>query len=190
MIESLSSTQRRLLALAILAVVLVVIYAATVVPLRALNRHHLETIERLETRLAILQRSVATDASLRARHAQLQKAMAANRQYLKSETDALAAADLQGIVKRIATRNATELLSTQILPATEESGFTRVALKVRMRGLLDNLVKAFHGLETGQPYLFLDNVGIRKLTIRRFQNAAGDQLDVDFELIGYMPRPS
>ena len=80
------------------------------------------------------------------------------------------------------------MLSTQILPATKESDFTRVALKVRMRGTLDNLVKVFHALETGQPYLFLDNVSVRKLGRRRPNMAAGQGLDVDFDLIGYMPR--
>ena len=54
-----------------------------------------------------------------------------------------------------------EVLSTQILPASEQEGFNRVTLKVRMRGVLENTVKAFHALETGQPYLFLDNVSIR-----------------------------
>ena len=90
-----------------------------------------------------------------------------------------------------------EVLSTQILPAGEEAGFIRVALKVRMRGGLDNAVKVFHDLETGQPYLFLDNVSILgraqrnygKLTLKGKTNY-GYLLNVDFDLIGYMQKQS
>lgn len=186
MIESLSPVRRRLLALSILAAVATVLYAVTVVPLRALNEHQRDTIERLEIRLQTLQRQVAAGSVLRARQEQLQASLAGSPQYLQSKTYALSAADLQGIIKRISAANATQLLSTQILPTQEEADFTRVALKARLRGPLARVVKVLYSLETGQPYLFLDDVSIRRLGVVRYNKDTDDSLDLDFELIGYM----
>ena len=190
MIDSLTERQRQLLALGILTLIVVIIFTLTVVPLWALNRHYMDTIDGLEGRLEILQRTVAAGSGLRSQHEQLKRSLASNRHYLKSTTEALAAADLQGIIKRIAGSKGMEVLSTQILPATEEANFTGVALKVRMRGMLGNMVKVFHALETGQPYLFLDNVSVRSRSQRARRVNVGQTLDVDFDLIGYMPRQS
>ena len=190
MIDTLTKRQSQLLALVIMTVLLMIIFTLTVAPLWALNRHYLDTIDLLETRLEILQRTVATGSELRSQHDQLKQMLASNRHYLKSSTEALAAADLQGIIKRISRAKGMEVLSTQILPTIEESDFIGVTLKVRMRGKLDNMVRVFHALETGQPYLFLDNVSVRsRLQHSRKANFV-QVLDVEFDLIGYMPRPS
>lgn len=191
MMESLTQKQRQLLALAILALVAVMIFTLLVAPLWAVNRHYLDTIDGLDKRLQILQRTASEGSGLRSQHEQLKRSLASNRHYLKSASEALAAANLQGIIKRIAGSKKMEVLSTQILPASEEAGFTRVALKVRMRGNMDSMVKVFHALETGQPYLFLDNVSISSHGRRIGKiNVGHNLLNVDFELIGYMLQQS
>ena len=190
MMEALSDKQRRLLALAILALLLFIIFSLTVMPLWAINRHYVDTIDGLNHRLEILQRTASAGSSLQSQHEQLKRSLAGNRQYLKASSEALAAASLQGVVTRIAGSTGMEVLSTQIMPASEEAGLTRVMLKVRMRGTLSNTVRAFHTLETGQPYLFLDNVSIRSHARRRYKVSAGQKLSVDFDLIGYMRQPS
>ena len=191
-IESLSKRQRQALALVILALVAVTIFTLTIAPLWAVNRHYVDTIDGLDNRLQILQRTANAGSDLRSQHEQLKRMLASNRHYIKSNTEALAAAKLQGIIQRIAGTKGVEVLSTQILPSSEEAGFTRVALKVSMRGKLDDTVALFHALETGQPYLFLDNVSInsharrvRKITVNYNQ-----LLTVGFDLIGYMQKQS
>ena len=186
MIDALSDKQRQLLAVAILALILFMVTTLTILPLWAVNRHYTNTIDELDTRLQILQRAVSASDGLRTQHDQLKRSLASNRHYLQGNSDALAAANLQSTVKRVALSRRMEVLSTQILPSQEEAGFTRVALKVRMRGTLDNTVQLMHSLETSQPYLFLDNVTIRSISRRRAGNAAGQMLNVDFDLIGYM----
>ena len=196
MMDSLTEKQRQLLALAILAAVVAMIFTLTVAPLWAINRHYLDTIDGLENRLEILQRTASAGSDLRSQHEQLKRSLASNRHYLKSTSEALAAANLQGIVNRIAGSTDMEVLSTQILPAGEEAGFTRVTVKVRMRGGLDNMVKVFHALETGQPYLLLDNISIRgharRINIAKAKTKVsyGQMLNVDFDLIGYMLKQS
>ena len=193
MIRALTPRQSRLLALAILVLVIVLVFTLAVAPLWALNRHYADRIDGLEQRLAVQQRAVAAGSDLRMRHKQLQQAVAGNRQYLQSATEALAAADLQRIINRVAGTNGMDVFSTQTLPSIEESDFTGIALKVRMRGPLENLVKVFHALETGQPYLFLQNVSINSRGQRRIQRSRKGRpasnaqlLQVDFDLVGYL----
>ncbi len=185
-IDSLSARQRQLLAVGILGLILFLVITLTILPLWAVNRHYMNTIDELDSRLQILQRTASSSNDLRTRHEQLKRSLAGNRHYLQGSSEALAAANLQSTVKRQASAKQMEVLSTQILPSSEEAGFTRVALKVRMRGTLEDTVQLIHSLETGQPYLFLDNVTIRSLSRRRTVNVAAQMLNVDFELIGYM----
>ena len=85
MIDALTQKQRQLLALAILALVVVMIFTLTVAPLWALNRHYLDTIDGLDNRLQILQRTASAGSGLRSQHEQLKRSLASNRHYLKSD---------------------------------------------------------------------------------------------------------
>lgn len=190
MIDSLTERQQQLLALGILALVIAILLTITAVPLWIINRHYLNTISELKSHLVILQKAEALDSRLQSHHEQLKQSLARSRHYLKSGSEALASASLQGVINRVAGSKGMEVLSTQILPARQESDFIRIALKVRMRGKLDNLLKVFYALETDQPYLFLDNVSVRSNRQRRYMVNAEPLLDVDFDLIGYMQRPS
>ena len=84
MIDSLTQKQRQLLALAILALVAVIIFSIAVAPLWALNRHYLDTIDGLNNRLHILQRTASAGIGLRSQHEQLKRSLASNRHYLKT----------------------------------------------------------------------------------------------------------
>ena len=190
MIDSLTKKQRQLLALAILALVVVTIFTLTIVPLWALNKHYLDTIDDLDSRLQILQRTASAGIELRTQHEQLKRSLASNRHYLKSTSEASAAANLQSVIKRIAGANGMEVLSTQILPTNKKSDFTRVALKVHTRSRLNNTVRVFHALETGQPYLFIENISVRGISRSRQRKTTGQVLNVDFDLIGYMLQQS
>jgi len=190
MIDSLTERQKQLLALSILTLVIAIMLTITAVPLWIINRHYLNTISELKSHLVILEKAEALDSRLQSHHEQLKQSLAGSRHYLKSGSEALASASLQGVINRVAGSKGMEVLSTQILPARQESDFIRIALKVRMRGKLDNLLKVFYALETDQPYLFLDNVSVRSNRQRRYMANTDQLLDVDFDLIGYMQRPS
>ncbi len=185
----LNKTQSRLLALLILGALIALVVVLTVMPVWSANRHYSEVISGQEGRLEQLQRSAAIGASLQGRHDQLRRWQASDTQYLKSTSEALAGAELQRVVKRISVAQKAQLLSTQILPSQEEGGFTRVSLKVRIRGTLEQIVRVIHALETSTPFLFLDKVSLRShgsLRSRLAKGAAVGTLDTDFDLIGYM----
>jgi len=192
MMGKLDPRQRRLLALVVLALALGAVFSIAVVPVLLANRHYQDTIADLENRLQQLQRAAAIDDTLQPQYEQLKRWQTSDAHYLKSNSAALAAAELQRLVKRILVAKNAEVVSTQILTTREEEGFDRVALKVRIRGKLENIVQAFHVLETGDPFVFLDNVSVRASRGRRIRGrtATLQALDIDMELIGYMPHSS
>jgi general secretion pathway protein M len=187
--EKLNLRQRRLLALAILVLALGGVFGVTALPVLLANQHYRDTIAGLESRLQQLQRAAAIGDTLQPQYEQLKRWQTSGAQYLKSNSAALAAAELQRLVKRIVVAKNAEVVSTQILTTRQEEGFDRVSLKVRIRGELENVVQAFYVLETGDPFVFLDNVSVRASRGRRVrgQVATLQTLDIDMELIGYMP---
>ncbi len=101
----------------------------------------------------------------------------------------MAGAELQRIVKNITGGNQAQILSTQLLPVSEEQGFLRVSLKVRLRGTLPALLQSLYEIETGDVYMFVDNVALRDNMIGR-SGAQVRAMDAEFELVAYMPEPS
>lgn len=192
MIEKLDRKQRRLLALAILLLALALVFSITLLPVLLANQHYRDTLAGLEGRLQQLQRAAAIGDTLQPQYEQLKRWKTSDAQYLKSNSAALAAAELQRLVKRIIVSKNAEVVSTQILTTRQEEGFDRVALKVRIRGELENIIQAFYVIETGEPFVFMDNVSVRASRGRRVRGQAPtlQTLDIDMELIGYMPHSS
>jgi len=192
MIEKLNRRQRRLLALAILVLALGAVFSVTVLPVLLVNRHYQLTIADLESRQQQLQRAATIGDALQPQYEQLKRWQTTGAQYLKSNSAALAAAELQRLVKRIVVAKNAEVMSTQILTTHQEEGFDRVSLKVRIRGTLENIVQAFYDIETGEPFVFLDNVSVRANRGRRVRGQIStlQTMDIDMELIGYMPHSS
>lgn len=190
MIGELTRDQERKLAVGILGIVVVLLLALVIVPVWGANAKYALQIEYLQTRLQSLQSRAAADAALRPRYERLLRSQAASGHHLKSDTEAVAAAELQRIVKTISTRNSTQILTTQILPTTEERGFIRVVLKVRVRGPLEGIMQSIYDVEANQTFLFLDNLSLRSSARRRIRGSTEiNQFDVDFDLIAYMPKP-
>jgi general secretion pathway protein M len=178
------------LALGLLLLGVAALAGVTLVPVWLLSQSYGEGIETAERRLAAQRRLAAAGAGLEPKVDQLKRRQGADRRYLQSTSEALAGAELQGIVKRVVPPRGGQVLSTQIVGSQQEAGFTRVTLKLKMRATLEKLVEVFFALETGTPYLFLDNVAVRTLGGARFRSAATampeQPLDVELELSGYM----
>ncbi len=190
MIGQLTRDRERKLAIGILSMVVVLLLALVIVPVWSANANYDLQIKSLQTRLQSLQSRATADAALLPRYEQLVRSHAASGHHLKSDTEAVAAAELQGIVKAITTDNATQILTTQILPTAEEQGFIRIALKVRVRGPLEGIVQSIYDIEANQTFLFLDKLSLRDGARRRIRGTAEvNQFDADFDLIAYTPKP-
>jgi hypothetical protein len=178
------------LALGLLLLALAAVAAATLVPLWQAHAHYDAAIAAAEERLAVQRRVAAAGAGLAPRLAQLRRGYASDASYLKSTSRTLAAAELQGIVKRVILSQRAEVLSTEIVGARDDTPAERVQIVVTMRATLEQIVAVLHRFETGQPLLFIDDLRMRTQLIRRrnpnAQPTAPPQLDVQFELSGYL----
>jgi len=188
MMERLSTKSRQQLAVTILALSLCAALLVTVLPVWSANVFYEDQIDHIQVQLRELRADAAADEKLRPRLEQLRRSQLSDGHYLKSNTESVAAAELQRIVSRIAGNNATQILSTQILPSSQEEEFVRVALKVRMRGALTGVVETIYDIESNATFLFMDKLSIRDSARRRTNRPrASDQFDADFDLIAYMP---
>ena len=190
MIAALPDKQQQQLAVAILVAVLLLIFGVTALPLWLANSSRQESIQVLHERLVRLQQMTDEDVSLRPRLERLKREEINNGHYLKGNTETVAAAELQRLVKNITGRNQVRVSSTQILEATEESNFLRIALKVRVRGSMRGLVESFYDFESDKTFLFLDRLVLRDASRRRSAAAtAAKPIDAEFELSAYAYMP-
>jgi len=190
MIAPLDNKQQRQLAITILLAALLLIFSVTVLPLWFANSARQETIQELRQRLYRLQHMADEGVSLRPRLEQMKREKINNGHYLRGNTETVAAAELQRLMKTIASRNQVSVASTQILPATEKSDFVRIALKVRVRGSMQALVESFYNIESDKTFMFLDELSLRDASRRRVQVVTAAKLiDAEFELAAYAYMP-
>lgn len=188
MIGQLNNKQRQQLAIALLVVALGIILSVTAMPLWLANASYRVEIDQLNTRLQTYRRVTTRDANLLPQFEQLKHSQLTDGHYLRSETAAVAGAELQRMVKEIAGANQAQILSTQILPASPGQGFVQITLKVRLRGTLEGVLRSFYDMETNDIFLFLDNISMRDSTApRRPRQIEIRQMDADFDLVAYMP---
>lgn len=184
----LNENQRRWLAILILVIACGSVLGVTALPLWYANASRQATIEQWQDRLQRLHQVANMDSSLRQKYEQLKRSQLSDGHYLKSDTVAVAGAELQRMVKDITAANQVQVLSTQILPAGQEQGFIRVAIKVQLRGTLTGVLRSLYHIETNQVFLFVDNVSLRDssggLRPRQIQVK---QTDANFDLIAFMP---
>lgn len=181
----------RTLALALLGVALLGAQRLIIAPVLSAYRDgeaRIEQAKELLQRYEALgqQRSLLTD-----RLAEQQERAASAAGYLQGPSDALAAAQLQDRVKSVVESAGGQLRSTQILPAEQleaELGVRRTRLRVHFVVTIEGLEETLYELETGQPYLIIDDVTVRQERVRRRRSEAPGQpmLDVSLELFGYV----
>jgi general secretion pathway protein M len=176
------------LALGLLLLIVALLAATTVVPAWQLSADYDRRIAEVVRQLQRFTDAAGQQQRLESDRNRLQASGASGRYYLAGSTAALAAAELQRVVKRIVTANKGQVASTQVVPTDDGGDVQRVVIRVQMRGDIDMVQRAFHGLETGRPYLFLDNVRLRpwRLGVRRRGVQGPQQLNVQFDLMGYL----
>lgn len=118
--------------------------------------------------------------------------------FLRGKNASLAAANLQGRIDRLVKSLNGKLTSAQSIPTQDKEAFQKVIVRAQVILTTDAMRRLLHRLESARPYLFLDNVVIRKAPqIRRRinrNNRSGirqqqedtDQLDVRFDVYGYL----
>jgi general secretion pathway protein M len=191
MIANLHNKRQRQLALAILVAFIAAPLCITALPIWAANASRNATLAEGIERLQRYEQIAARDKELLPQYEAMIRKQKSAGNHLRSDTPAVAGAELQRLVKSIASRNKAQIMSTQILPTSEEEGFVRVALTVRVRGTLPAVLQSFHDIESDDVYMFLDNVSLRDNAVGRSQfKVQVRPIDAEFDLIAYMPETS
>lgn len=193
MISGLIRGQSRFLTAALLLALLALLIGAIAIPAWSMNRHYDALISGMSDQLAIYKRVATHSDAYQAEYQQLVRLQQLDKRYLQGATESLATAELQRTVKQVVAGGKGDIISTQVMPTTEQEGFKRVAIRTRMKSTLEDMVAIFHALESGKPYLFIDDVTIRSRPVSRRRLPAYkalDQtlsiLDIDFRLSGYL----
>ena len=191
MISTLDNRQQRQLAIGILVVIVAAILLVTAAPIWIANTTRQAALDQSHERLQRYQEVAARDAEMLPQYESLRRAQKSAGNHLRSDTVAVAGAELQRRVKEITTANNAQIVSTQILPAADEEGFVRVAIRVRVRGMLPSILQSFYDIETNDVHMFMDNISMRSNTVGlRQAQLKLRPMDAEFDLIAYMPEES
>lgn len=175
-------------AVAILVVVVLGVLGITVVPAWSAYVSRQATLDGLVERLHRYEQLARRDQALLPRYQALRRSQMAGGNYLKSGTEAVAGAELQRRITEIAAANEAQIVSTRILPATNETGFVRIAIKVRMQGSLPAILASLYDIESDEVFMFLDNTSVRDRMAGRAAARQGYRLmEADLDVIAYMP---
>jgi general secretion pathway protein M len=185
------SLASRALALALLGLLLLAGYAFVVAPVIAAYRDTGQAIQEAGELLQRYRALAGERLQLSEQLAELEERAAQAGGYLEGSTDALAAVELQDRVRRIIEHAGGQLQSTQILPASAidaTAAVRRAALRIQLAIAIKGLQSVLYELESGQPYLFVNELTVRQRRTRRRTNVPEEEpvLDVTFEVFGYV----
>ena len=188
MIANLDRQQQRQLAIGILILAVIALLCVTAGPVWYANASRQATLDEAQERLQRYQQIAARDDELLPQYEALRQVQKAAGNQLRSDTAAVAGAELQRRVKDISAVHQAQIVSTQILPAASEEGFVRIALRVRLRGPLPSLLRSIYDIETNGVHMFLDNLSLRNNTSNLRQHQMLNlPMEAEFDLIAYMP---
>lgn len=188
MTSALSPRSRRAVAVGLLAVVLLALYSFVIGPAVASYADSRRQSARLRDELAHLQAIGRDIPDLETRLAQLHRQGATAAGYLDGQNETLVAAALQERLKAAVAATGGRLNSTQVLTIAAQGKTRRVAVRGQMQMNIAALQRVLYTLESGSPYLFIDNLDVRPMVGPRGpQSTDGDGvLDVYFDVYGYM----
>ena len=188
----LSPEFRRVLAVLLLLLAMAAGNELAVQPLLALHRDLDAGWQEGSLRLGHYQRAAARLETLEEAHQQLAAAADGPQPYVTAESEALAVAELQETVRRVAETEGAELIGTRVLAAVSEAGFRRLGLRVTLAATLAPLQATLYALEAGPPLRLIDDLSIQRRDPRPARSAAESDplLDVAFDIVVYRREPS
>lgn len=191
--EHLTPVRRRIIALAILMVLIVAVSSIVALPYSAFVEGYDSRIERLNEKLDTQRAIVRDGEKARGQQRMLERIESANGFFLASNEPALASAELQRRVKLVIEQSGATIVSSQMLGEKNQNKVEQVLLRVQMRCGVEELQKVLHTLEAQSPVLLLDNilVGARPAggIIQGKGTTSQQQLDVRFDVAGFRHTP-
>jgi general secretion pathway protein M len=178
----------RTAALALLAFVIGTLYLLVAAPVIEEYRTTERTSRDALEQLARYENIAKTNPNRKAELELLASRQSRSGLYLAGDTDALAAAGLQEDVGAKIEKNGGKLRSIQILPVKTDGDFKRVTVRVQLTATLGSFTRILYALESGKPYVFIDNLDVKNRRARQVKKALQEdpELVIRFDLYGYL----
>lgn len=166
MIGALSRRERLLIGAAVLVAVVVLGWVVVLEPIRERYRTAAELVpvreQLLTRRQELVVRRPAIAAELTSANEQLE---ALGARFLPGATPAVAASELQKLVKDMAAQAGTEVRSERILPTVERGELVEVPIEIAVSGEIRQLVDLLARLDRAPLLLAVQDVKIRVVNI-------------------------
>jgi len=163
---SLSRRERVLISLAAISGVVVVGWLFVVDPIVERYRLSAELVPAREALLARRQELVARKGSIGAElEATTQRIEQLSGRFLPASTPAVAASELQNLVKEVAAAAATDVRSERILPPVERGELLEIPLEIAVSGEIRQLVDLLSRLERVPKLLTVQDMKVRVVNV-------------------------
>lgn len=184
---------QRWIAVGLLAAVIVIFGVVVIAPIVIKGMELHETKNALVFKLQKYQRILARKDAVTEGMDKI-KAQHLSQGYFNAQgTGALASADVQEFIKKAIVDAGGQLTSTQALPVSNKDGFSRIMVKVRMTGTIEELRSVLYKMETSVPLIIVDQIdirpvrGIRNRKTRQIESS--NELNVNFQAVSFMRIP-
>ena len=167
-----SPRDRRIVAVALLLLMIAIVAALIAIPVTMLNRHY-------DQNLARMNRQWTSQSAFNAMRPQVTRALESLRAkdvrkfFLKGTTSALVSAELQDQVRQVVEANGGRLISASANPHKDDGPYRIATANFQLNINNTNLRRMLYALETREPYLFNDTLVIRSQVPFGYRPPAG-----------------
>ena len=106
------------------------------------------------------------------------------RWFLAKGLPAIITADLQSRLKTIASTNGAQIVAANELKPRVVDGMTYLGVRVNVKGSFAGVHKTIRAIETGVPYLFVENAAFRADPVLQRASTPDAQIEVQLEISG------
>jgi general secretion pathway protein M len=188
------SAQQRWMAVGLLVTVVLIVSIIIINPLVSQGMKLHEAKKSLVFRLQQYERILAKKDAVIASMVKINQQHDAQSYFNSQKTDALASAEMQEFIKKTIVDAGGELSSTQALPVSNEDKFSRITVRVRMRGNSEVLRTVLYKIETSIPFIIINQLDIRPMRGMRNRGTrqieSSNELNVNFQAVSFMRKQS
>ena len=181
---------QRWLALGLLGLVVLFIIFIVIVPVVSTGIEYREQKQGLVFRLQKATQIVARKDSVEDNIQRIKQQYETQSYFITRDTEALASADLQKLIKTAISEAGGQLTSSQVLRQVADNGFKRIAIKVRMSGDIEILRSVLHDIESSMQIMIVDQIDIRPVRGKRNRKTRkmepSNKLNINFQVAGFM----
>ena len=181
------SPASRVVALGLLVVVALVLYAVVVAPVIERSERGAAALRLAEERLTRMQLLAGQRDNFARAYDQVRARGPIEGLFIEASSPATASARLQESLKELVKSSGANVTSLFALPAITKEDHRRIGLRVLLTADTASLQSILYGIETAAPVLIVEKLYIRARTARSV-NVIRD-LDVEIEVLGFLGKP-